>query len=50
MQLLEVFYKNTVLKKFAVFMRKHLQEIFKDTYLEEHVHTAASELTLELCF
>ena len=36
-------------------MGKHLCEIFKNTYFEEHLCTAASELTLqsdclELCF
>ena len=36
-------------------MGKHQGEIFKNTYFEEHLHTAASELTLrsdclELCF
>ena len=34
---------------------KHLHEIFKNTYFEEHLRTDASELTLrsdcpELCF
>ena len=28
-------------------MGKHLREIFKNTYLEETVHKAASELTLQ---
>ena len=41
-----VFYKNAVLKTFAIFMAKHLCEIFKNTYFEEHLRTAASELTL----
>ena len=36
-------------------MGKHLHEIFKNTYLEEQLLTAASELTfwgdyLEICF
>ena len=39
-------YKNVVLKNFAIFTRKHLREIIKNTYFEEHLHTAASELTL----
>ena len=52
---LKVFYKNAVLKYFAISMRKHLYEIFKNTYFEEDLHMAASELTsrsdsLELCF
>ena len=38
-------YKN-VLKYFAIFKGKHLCEIFKNTYFEEHLRTAASELTL----
>ena len=42
----EVFYKNTVLKDFAKFMRKHLCEIFKSTSFEEHRRMAASELIL----
>ena len=42
----EVFYKDAVLKNFARFMAKLLREIFKNTYFEEHLHTAASELTL----
>ena len=54
-QSLEVFYKNAVLKYFAISMRKHLYEIFKNTYFEENLHMAASELTsrsdsLELLF
>ena len=51
----EVFYKNTVLKNFAIFMGKHLCEIFQNTCFEEHLCTAVSELTfwsdcLEFCF
>ena len=42
---MEVFYKNAVLKNFAIFTRKHLCEIFKNTYFEKHLRTAASELT-----
>ena len=42
----EVFYKNTVLKILQYLTGKHLYEIFKNTYFEEHLHTAASELTL----
>ena len=54
-QPVEVFYKNAVLKNFTIFMGKHLCENFKNTYFEEFLHTAASELTLwsdcsELCF
>ena len=45
-QRLEVFYENDVLKNFAIFMEKHLCEIFKNSYFEEHLHTASSELTL----
>ena len=50
----ELFYENDVLKNFAIFMEKHLCEIFKNSYFEEHLHTASSELTswrdcLELC-
>ena len=44
-----------VLKKFAVFSGNYLFEIFKNTYFEEHLCTAASALTLqrdclEFCF
>ena len=47
----EVFYKNAVLKIFAIFMGKHLSEIFKNTYFEEHLHLAASKLTVRSdCF
>ena len=42
----EVFYKNTVLKILQYLTGKHLYEIFKNTYFEEHLHTAASKLTL----
>ena len=54
-QPLEVFYKNTALKNFAIFTGKHLWEIFKNTFFEKDPFTAASELTLqsdclELCF
>ena len=42
-----VFYKNAVLKNFAIFTGKHLCEIFKNTCFEEHLHMAASELTLQ---
>ena len=42
----KVSYKNAVLKNFAIFMGKHLCETFKNTYFEEHLHMAASELTL----
>ena len=38
--------KKTFLKNFAMFMGKHLCEVFKNTYFEENLHTAASELTL----
>ena len=43
----EVFYKDAVLKNFAIFTGNHLRE--------EHLRTAASELTLwsdslEICF
>ena len=37
------FYKNAVLKNFPIFMGKLPYE---NTYFEEHLHTAASELTL----
>ena len=52
---LQDFYKDAALKNFEIFMGKHLCEIFKNTYFEEHLRTAASELTLEsdcfiLCF
>ena len=69
----EVFYKKTVRKNFAIFIRKYLywspfsffqkrfyqkdtptqvfsceySEISKNTYFEEHVRTAASEVSLE---
>ena len=42
----EVFYKNTVLKYFAILTGKHLCEIDKNTYFEERLCTAASELAL----
>ena len=50
-----VFYKNTVFENFAIFTGKHHCEIFKNTYFEEYLHMAASELTLQsdclkLCF
>ena len=50
-----VFYKNAVFENFAIFTGKHHCEIFKNTYLEEYLHMAASELTsqsdcLKLCF
>ena len=38
----KVSYKNAVLKNFAIFMGKHLCEIFKKTYFKEHLCTAAS--------
>ena len=49
------FYKNVALKNFVIFMGKHLCEIFQSNYFEEHLRTAAFELTLwsdslELCF
>ena len=31
----------------AMFTGKHLCEIFKNTYFEQHLRTAASELTLQ---
>ena len=34
------------LNTFAILMGKHLCEIFKNTYFEEHLHMAVSELTL----
>ena len=40
----EVFYKNAICKNFAIFMGKHLCEIFKNTSAEEHLHMAASDL------
>ena len=40
----EVSYKNAVLKSFAIFTGKHLCEIFKNTYFEEHLRAAASIL------
>ena len=51
----EVFYKNAVLKYFAIFTGKSLCEIFKNISFEEHFRMAASELTLqsdslEVCF
>ena len=45
-QPLEIFYKNAVLKNFAIFMGKHLCEIFQNNYFKEHLRTAAFELTL----
>ena len=39
-------YKNAVLKSFSIFTGKHLCEIFKNTYFEEHLRMAVSELTL----
>ena len=42
----KVSYKNAVLKYFAIFTGKHLCETFKNTYFKEHLHMAASELTL----
>ena len=42
----QVFYKNAVLKNFVMFMGKHLCEIIKNIYFEEHLRMAASELTL----
>ena len=42
----EVFCKDAVLKNVAIFTGKNLHEIFKNTYSEEHLHTAASELIL----
>ena len=49
------FYKNTVLKDFAIFTGKHLCKIFKNIYFEEYLGTTASKLNfwgdcLELCF
>ena len=38
--------KKLFLKIFAILTGKHLCEIFKNTYFEEHLRTAASELTL----
>ena len=49
-QPLEVFYKNAALKNFVTFTGKDLCQIFKNTYFEEHLHTAASELTLQSDF
>ena len=51
----EVFYENTVFRNFAIFIGKHLCEIFKNIYSEEHPRQAAFELTLssdywEICF
>ena len=37
---------NKILKYFAIFPGKHRSEIFKNTYLEEHLWPAASQLTL----
>ena len=39
------FYKD-VLKHFVIFMGKHQCEILKNTYFEEDLHTADSQLTL----
>ena len=49
----ELFYKKTVVKKLAIFTEKkpllgslfnsEYYEIFKSTYFEEHLRTAASE-------
>ena len=44
----EVFYKNAALKHFVTFTGKHLCEIFKNTYFEEHLHTAVCQLTVLL--
>ena len=51
----KVFYKTAVLKNCVIFTGKHQCENFKSNYFEEHLCTAASELTLwsdclELCF
>ena len=46
MQPPEVFYKNAVLRNFAIFTGKHSCEIFKNTYFKENLHTAVSEMTL----
>ena len=45
-QPLEVFYKNAVLKNFVIFMGKHLRDNFQSNYFEEHLRTAAFEVTL----
>ena len=37
--------KTLFLKFFAIFTRKRHCEILKNTYFEEHLRTAASELT-----
>ena len=50
----KVFHKKAILKNFVIFTGKHLcwnfffnkketREIFKNTYFEEHLQTAASE-------
>ena len=38
--------KALSLKIFAIFTGKHLREIIKNSYFEEHLRTAAFELTL----
>ena len=38
-----VFCKNPVLKNFAIFTGKHLQEIYNNAYLEDHLRMDASE-------
>ena len=38
--------KKLLLEIFAVLTGKHLCQIFKYIYFEEHLRTAASELTL----
>ena len=40
------FYKKVALKNFVIIMGKHLCEIFQSNYFEEHLRTAAFELTL----
>ena len=40
------FIKKLFLKIFAILTGKHLCGFFKNTYFEEHLHMAASELTL----
>ena len=45
-QPLEVFYKNAVLKNFVILMGKHLRDNFQSNYFEEHLRTAAFEVTL----
>ena len=42
----EVFYKNAVLKNFVIFMGKHVRDNFQSNYFEEHLRTAAFEVTL----